>query len=201
MMITWTHDNRKIAWPPSFEQKVEIFYQRVLGWQLHIADLISNGGKPMSHEHNIADISSVPHSGFAVLQICLSYFEMVAQYQRKKPKTTDSEDFKAGVHAVFPALSKGNQADVDAFLAMLYKNARCGLYHSSMTRDGVGLGQPGHGIAMAFIPSHKQLVIDPHVLPKALKKHLASYRDELLDPNNKELRQKFEAMFDKDNGL
>ena len=54
---------------------------------------------------------------------------------------------------------------------------------------------------MAFIPSHKQLIIDPHVLPKALKKHLASYRDQLLDPNNKELRQNFEKMFNKDNGL
>jgi hypothetical protein len=201
MMITWTHDSRKIAWPPSFEEKVEIFYQRVLGWQLHIADLISNGGKPMSQEQNIADISSVPHSGFAVLQICLSYFETIAQYQRKKPKTTDSEDFKAGVHAVFPALSNGNQADADAFLVTLYKNARCGLYHSSMTRAGVGLGQPGHGIAMAFIPAYKQLVIDPHILPKALKKHLESYRDQLLDPNQKELRQNFETMFNKDNGL
>ena len=155
----------------------------------------------MSHEQNIADISSVPHSGFAVLQICLSYFETIAQYERIKPKTTDSEDFKAGVHAVFPALSNGNQADADAFLVTLYKNARCGLYHSSMTRVGVGLGQPGHDIAMAFIPANKQLVIDPHVLPKALKKHLASYRDQLLDPNSKELRQSFETMFNKDNGL
>jgi hypothetical protein len=201
MMITWKHDNRKIAWPPSFEEKVDIFYHRILGWQLHIADILSNGGKPMSHDQNVAELSSIAHSGFAVLQICLSYFETIAQYQRLKPKTTDSEDFKAGVHAVFPELSTGNQANIDAFLGTLYKNARCGLYHSSMTRAGVGLGQPGNGIAMAFIPLHKQLVIDPHVLPKALKKHLGRYCDQLLDPNNKELRQNFETMFNKDNGL
>jgi hypothetical protein len=201
MMITWKHDSSKINWPPSFEEKVDIFYNRILGWQLHIADILSNGGKPMSQDQNLAELSSIPHSGFAVLQICLSYFETIAQYQRLKPKTTDSDDFKTGVHAVFPELSKGNQADVDAFLAMLYKNARCGLYHSSMTRAGVGLGQPGNGIAMAFISLHKQLVIDPHVLPKALKKHLGFYCKQLLDQNNKELRQNFETMFNKDNGL
>jgi hypothetical protein len=66
----------------------------------------------------------------------------------KKPKTTDSEDFKAGVHAVCPVLLKGNQTDVEAFLVTLLKNAQCGLYHSSMTRSGVGLGQPGHGIGI-----------------------------------------------------
>jgi hypothetical protein len=30
--------------PQTVQDKVEIFYERVLGWQLHIADLMANGG-------------------------------------------------------------------------------------------------------------------------------------------------------------
>ena len=36
MKITWTHDSGEIPWPPSFDKKVDIFYHRTLGWQLHI---------------------------------------------------------------------------------------------------------------------------------------------------------------------
>jgi hypothetical protein len=202
MMISWTHDSQQLAWPPPFDTKVEIFYHRVLGWQLHVADLVSNGGKALSHDGSGQEFPAVPHAGFAVLQICLSYFETIGQYQRVNPATTTSTAFfKEGVHAVFPQLGQGNQVHVDAFLTTLYKRARCGLYHSSMTGAGIGLGQPGHGIAMAFIPANNQLIIDPHVLPKALKAHLDSYRDQLLDPNNVDLRQKFETKFNQDNGI
>jgi hypothetical protein len=202
MMITWKHDSRHTLWPPSFEQKVDLFYHRVLGWQLHVADLASNGGKTLADGAEPTAVSPLPHGGFAVLQICLSYFETIGQYLQKNPKTTKSGDFfKEGVHAVFPDLARHHQSQVDAFLDILYKNARCGLYHNSMTRAGVGLGQPGGGIAMAFVPNVKQLIIDPHVLPKVLKRHLEAYRQELLDPKNTDLRQKFETMFNKDNGL
>jgi hypothetical protein len=202
MKITWTHDSREIPWPPSFEKKVEIFYHRTLGWQLYIADIISNGGKPLSHEENPVELPSVPHSGFAVLQICLSYFETIAQYQSANPQNMSSTAlFREGVRAVFPELAVGDQADVAAFLDVLWVQGRNGLYHVSMTRGGIGLGQPGNDIAMAFIPSKKQLVIDPHVLPKALISHLKLYCDQLLDPQKADLRQRFEAMFDKENGL
>ena len=54
---------------------------------------------------------------------------------------------------------------------------------------------------MTFSPATKQLVIDPHVLPKALKAHLESYRIQLLDRNQGILRRNFETQFNKDNGL
>jgi hypothetical protein len=200
MKITWKHDSKDLSWPLSFEKKVEIFYERTLGWQLHIADIVSNGGKPLSLEGDLPEHRPVPHGGFAVLQICLSYFETIAQYQsarKQKPATL----FKEGVHAVFPELTRRNRAIVEAFLGVLWQQARNGLYHVSMTRPGVELGQPGKDIAMAFNPSSNQLVINPHILPRALKKHLKSYRDQLLDAKNVELRRNFESMFNKENGL
>lgn len=201
-MISWTHNSQDLSWPLTFETKVEIFYHRTLGWQLHVADLISNGGEALSHDDSGQPMEAVPHAGFAVLQICLSYFETIGHYQRINAATTTSTDFfKEGVRAVFPQLGQGHQADVDAFLATLYKKARCGLYHDSMTRTGIALGQPGQGVAMRFNPLNKVIVIDPHVLPKTLKTHLNSYRDMLLDPSNVDLRQNFEAKFNSDNGI
>src|SRR4051812_21272926 len=102
MMLTWKHDSQSTPWPPPFESKVDIFYHRTLGWQLHIADLISNGGTPLGSQ---TQIPAVPHSGFAVLQICLSYFETIGQCQQINPATTQSNEyFKEGVRAVFPEL-------------------------------------------------------------------------------------------------
>lgn len=32
-----------LSWPRAFDQKVDLFYEQALGWQLHIADLVANG--------------------------------------------------------------------------------------------------------------------------------------------------------------
>jgi len=42
MWISWKHQETDYSFPLGFENKVEIFYDQILGWQLHIADLIAN---------------------------------------------------------------------------------------------------------------------------------------------------------------
>jgi hypothetical protein len=69
MWITWNHQDTDFQYPLTFEDKVEIFYQQTLGWQLHIADLLANGGQTFGDD---TTIPSVRHSGFAVLHICMS---------------------------------------------------------------------------------------------------------------------------------
>ena len=44
MWITWKHEDSDFGAPLTFEQKVEVFYEQTLGWQLHIADLVASGG-------------------------------------------------------------------------------------------------------------------------------------------------------------
>jgi hypothetical protein len=44
MWITWKHEETDFEAPLTFEQKVDVFYEQTLGWQLHIADLVANGG-------------------------------------------------------------------------------------------------------------------------------------------------------------
>lgn len=84
MRITWKDEDDNLAWPIRIEKKIDIFYQQALGWQLHIADLVVNGGLPLDGG---TTVQAIKHSGFAVLQICLSYFETIGKYQAPKGST------------------------------------------------------------------------------------------------------------------
>lgn len=41
MWITWKDKSEDLDWPLTFEQKVDLFYEQTLGWQLHTS-LISS---------------------------------------------------------------------------------------------------------------------------------------------------------------
>jgi len=200
MWISWNQRQSDMPWPPCLEEKVEIFYQRTLGWQLHIADLLANGGQPLGE--NDAPVQPLRHSGFAVLQICLSYFETIGQYEQKKPTTKTSTDyFKEGVRSVFPQLLARDSEHVEGLLTKLYKGARCGLYHNSMTMPGIGLGPPSGDLPMGYDENTKELAINPEGLPRALKEHLERFRARLLDSGNADLRHNFERRFNEHNGI
>jgi hypothetical protein len=169
------------------------------GWQLHMADLMANGGRLLGEETLVGPLR---HSGFAVLQIFLSYFETIAHYEQRDPATAKPSDyFKAGVVAVFPKLGQIEPVLLDEILTTLYVGARCGLYHNSMTVPNVILGQPPRDSPMAFEPTRKVLVISPERLPPALKNHLQAFRSRLLDSANAGLRRNFERRFDEDSGI
>lgn len=200
MWIAWNITDDSITWPPSFERKVEIFYERTLGWQLHIADLLANGGQPLGGTDTLKPIQ---HSGFAVLHICLSYFETIGHYEKGNvPHLKDRDYFKEGVRSVFPQLlAKYPGRDSHKLLGRLYSSVRCGLYHNSMTEQGVGLGQPPDGVPLLYNPNTNLLAMSPERLPRALKLHLENFRERLLDPNNVDFRQNFERRFDEDYGI
>jgi len=189
MAITWKHREGDFPRPWDLETKITIFYERVYGWQLNVADICANSEQ------------TIPHSDFAVLQILLSYFETIAKYEagfvprRKEGKS--EQFFKKGVHSVFPRLVSENPGHVEHLLDTLYSKARCGLYHSSMTGVGVAIGAIDDK-AIALDSAGSVLVINTHRLPGALKQHLAEYRDKLLEPSNSELRRNFEKRFDFD---
>jgi len=192
MWITWKHQDTDLSWPLTFEQKVDLFYEQALGWQLHIADLVANGGITFGEGKTV---SSIRHSGFAVLQICLSYFETIGHYAGK-PNGSEAA-FRVGVLEVFPHLAKEKTAVVDDFVGALYRDARCGLYHNVRTAR-VELGQPPE--AVAYDPRSRRIVISPERLPRVLKAHLERFRTALMDTRNRELRARFEERFDKDCG-
>jgi len=203
MWIAWNINSDKIQWPPTFEKKVEIFYERAAGWQLHIADLIANGGQPLGSPDVL---KSLEHSGFAMLHICLSYFETIGHYEcldSSAPDKRNSYFFKQGVRSVLPELAEDfDEVDLEMLLERLYGGVRCGLHHNSMTVAGVGLGPPSpSGSPITYDPETKELAVNPQRLPRALKEHLEQFRARLLEGGNGNLRRSFEKRFDEDNGI
>lgn len=197
MWITWKHRDTDFTWPLPFELKVELFYEQALGWQLHIADLVASGGTAFGEEGNCdgSAVSSIRHSGFAVLQICLSYFETIGYYTGEVAGSKVA--FRKGVMEVFPDLAGIDPQLAAAFANALYRDARCGLYHNVRTAR-VGLGWPPRSGAVAYVDD--RVIVDPERLPKVLKAHLERFRNALLDDKNQQLREAFEARFDRDVG-
>jgi hypothetical protein len=199
MWISWKHEDSALSEPLSFEQKVDLFCEQALGWQLHVADLVANGGTAFGEngDRNGNTVSAIRHSGFAVLQICLSYFETIGYYTGES--SGSGAAFRKGVAEVFPDFAREHPDKAKAFANALYKDARCGLYHNVRTAR-VGLGTPPDGAPIAYVSQRRLVVVSPERFPKALKAHLEFFRNALLDHDNQELRKVFADRFDDDHG-
>ena len=149
MWITWKHERGDFGRTLTFDEKVEVFYEQTLGWQLHIADLVANGGTTFGEFKQGQpgyEVRCIRHSGFAVLQMCLSYIELIGSLvdpAARKPM----KRFESGIR-VIPNLIEPNRV-TPALARRLYDGARSGLYHEGRTRPGVGLDQPPDGNAIA----------------------------------------------------
>ena len=192
--VTPYHQDSYFPRPLSLESKIQIFRERTLGWQLDIADACINGRQ----DANEVQLGPIPHSGFAVLHIVLSYFEMIAQMKGiylEIPNKGKRNYFMAGVLDVFPDLRHYDPAVTDEVLRILYVSARCGLYHAGMTAKRVSLAK-SEPEPLSYYARDRHLTINPHALVRVLRQHLKSYVTELRDPQNQELRQAFEKGFD-----
>lgn len=178
--------------PLKFEDKVRIFKERTLGWQIDIAEACINGRTGCDG----APLGPIKHSGYAVLQIVLSYFEMIAKLKDGFVRPSQSQSyFRAGVRDVFPALASHDATVVDDVLSILYGSARCGLYHAGMTEGRVVL--LGEGLpALTYDQHRRRLIVNPHNLVPVLRQHLLAYVNDLKDPAKVELRENFERRFD-----
>jgi hypothetical protein len=190
MMITWKNTEADFPAPWTIDTKIQILHDRTLGWQIHIAELVANGGKHLNGQ----TLPAIPDSGFAVLQICLSYFETIGKYMDgyAQPSGRSGHYFKEGVKTVFPALNTPASA---ALLDNLYEDARCGLYHGSMTVLGIRVSGNATS-AVVYDAANGTITLNPHKFPKALADHLADYVRRLRDATETDLRRKFEARFD-----
>lgn len=184
--MTWISPNfQDIDFPSglSLDQKIEIFADRVKGWQLGIAQQCAD---------NIA------HSGFAVLSIIVSYFEMIAKFRDGCIKKTDSERyFKDGVYWVFPPLRNYDPQTADALLGKLYDEVRCSLYHGGTTgRNIVLTSETPTNAPIELSMDLTTMFINPHKLIPLLQNHFRMYLSQLRDHNEQDLRSKFAARFD-----
>lgn len=165
----------------SLDQKIEVFGDRVLGWQLVPAQ-------------ELAD--KVPHSGFAVLHIVMNYFESIAKFRYGNRSTKESgKYFRLGFEWVFPEICAQipNKAERRAILDSMYSKIRCGIYHAGI--PGMGIVLTG-GLPGAMEIRQEAIVINPHKIVDPLKNHLSNYLREIRNPANENLRKNFECRFD-----
>jgi hypothetical protein len=166
--------------PLNTDQKIQLFADRVRGWQLDIAQ----------------SLDAHPHSGFAVLSIVASYFEMIAKYEDGYLDRHRSEEyFNRGVRSVLePHIQPEGSTISDETLHILYDEVRCGMYHAGMTGPRVVITRnPAVGIMRE---DHGHLVINPYALVEVVQTHFSNYVVSLNDPTNADLRENFERRFD-----
>jgi len=184
-------EKKSLKFPLKFDDKIYIFEDRVLGWQLVIAEQLYYGavdkvGNPIPH--------GIEHNGFAVLYILLSYFEMIPKFEAGDLSEVSGEWFKKGITAVFPEI-KGHTEET-AILSGMWKGARNGLYHSAMTKSKVFID--GDAACIDFDMANKRLIINPGVVAKRTIAHFTNYIARLRDPKNVKLRANFEKKFDRE---
>ena len=157
--------------PYDIDDKIVVYKAQVNGWFLEPAERL---------------LKSRYDTGFIVLMICLSYIEGVEQYRRGMSSNGNSKSFFIrGLKRICPYLN-----DEDHNLELLYKEARCGLFHNGMVEKRVIINN-------SFSPSIKfeedDIKISPSKLLRDIKNDFDAYLDELT--TNPELRGNFTRMF------
>ena len=169
----------------SLEHKIVIFQKQTFGWQLDIANSCING-----------DLPSMRHSGFAVLMIVFSYFEMIAKLKAGYTKQSASEHyFRCGVIDVFPHVAALPVDGRNDLLKILYRSVRCGLYHAGTAQPRLVISGD-YSQALVYDEETGKARINPHKLVPHMIGHLSVYVASLGDPANTELRRNFEERFD-----
>ncbi|MCK5038147.1 MAG: hypothetical protein KAS16_03510 [Thermoplasmata archaeon] len=165
--------------PLNIEDKIRIFEEQVLGWQIEIAE----------------KLATVPDSGYGVLAIMFSYFEMIAKFYDGYGGYSKSEKyFNNGFLMVFVDVKEIDKKEIKSALKILYQSGRCGQYHSGLAEGKIFLsGSIQH--AIEFNPEIEGIFINPEKLISAIKQHFYEYVAKLKNTNNDELRANFERRF------
>jgi len=187
-MVTYISPHYKNSDFPSgisLDQKIDIFSDQVIGWQLDIAQQC---------------VDKIPNSGFAVLHIIFSYFEMIAKsIDGYNGKNRSREYFKKGFIYVFKDVVKKdpeiNDPNIlEKVIYSVYDNVRCGLYHIGMTEANVKISLD-YKYPIYYIIKLKELQINHSILIKTMLQHFNSYIVQLRDPQNIDLRKNFNRHF------
>ncbi len=113
---------------------VDAFEKHVLTRQLRIARILA--------DHFVQNKEGDPlsESAFAILHLCIQYFEMVEQFETGRSSEFNSKKFfVGGFRRVFPTPSF---TDLD--LESIYSVLRCGMYHSGIPKSRICLDRDLH---------------------------------------------------------
>lgn len=173
--------------PYSLEVKINVFEDRVRGWQLNVADTMLNGC-----EESPRMGSYLADSGFASLAILTSYFEMIAQHDKGESSKGKSKKFF--IHGFKLVFDNEFSGDTENVAAALYSYVRCGMYHDGITKAHVRISGEFRN-AIEYDTLDRMVYINPHIMVRKLKEHFHHFVQTLKDDTNIAARTKFGQRF------
>ena len=148
----WVTPKRRfkdIPKPITLDDKINVFCERINGWKIDIANGLSSKGDPNTY--------------YAILDIILSYFEMIAKYYEGYTDTRYSKGFfKKGLRLVFSEIEDitGNAPSLNKLLETLYDGVRCGTYHMGFPDSRIFL-EDGTIYPIRFLSNGKVTIKPP----------------------------------------
>jgi hypothetical protein len=171
-----TIDEFKEHWDD--EDKIEVYLDRIMGWQL-------------SPAHKILE-AKIINCDIAVLSILISYFEMIGKYEDGYVgKWKSKYYFKKGLLSVFPTIEPA----AIPFMESLYENLRCGLSHSALPTARVIIENNRNG-SIGYNEEHNLIIVNVELLLNDIALHYEKLEGRLRDKKNVELRQNVIKRFD-----
>jgi hypothetical protein len=170
--------------PPTDDDKIAVFEDRVDGWQLRIAE-------ELLRQIEIQQPPPMQHAGYALISVLFPYFEMIGQILKKQAgeKTGATGDFVRGFKQVFPTA-----ALTDPEIEIVYDRIRCGMFHNGYTKKGVYIDGE---YTEVFEYKNGVVQLNPHLLVPAIRSHFATLAALLKDKANTEERSRFIDLFDR----
>jgi len=164
-------DTDALLHPNLLDDKIKIYERQVKGWFLDRATTLIN----------------LPDSNFIVVMICLSYLEGVEQYRTGLSSNGHSRlFFRNSINRIFPTHNF-----TDRQLDDLYREARCGLFHSGMVNGKIILSNDP--VAAFTFQDRDNIIINPRLLLDSIIIDFNSYLSDLMA--DQILREKFNNMF------
>jgi hypothetical protein len=171
---------------PTLEDYIDVYEDQIMGWYLSFA-------KAMNADQ---------HAGFAALQIVFSYFEGYWISRTGCDSRNKSEEFfTEGFYSVFPEVRIHAETApqlVQNTISALYKDGRCGFFHSGLTRKRFMLRDAEAeepiirvGADPENLTKVLQVFIDRRQFVDRICSHFAVYIAKLRNPAESELREHF----------
>ena len=163
--------------------KIDAFEKHVLDRQLRIAQILGQ------HFKNNSPGDPLSESAFAILNLCLQYFEMYEQFASgQSSKDKSGEFFGRGFQKVFP-----NHGFAASDISRIYKMLRCGMYHTAMPKDRCGLSRD---LSIPILDDNGVILINPSLFVDAIIQHFNQYCADLRTGCDCLLQCNFETMWD-----
>lgn len=138
----------------------------VLNRQIHVAEFLAR--------EFLDEFSSHPmqRSGFAILSIIMSYFEMVEQFASgESSRNRSAESFSRGFRGVYSCSTMSDEQ-----IRSIYRWVRCGMYHGGMPDNQIHLSRH---FSSGFAFESGVLGINPGLAVREIREHFEGFISEL----------------------